>query len=559
MRRIRSKTQLKVESLEPRYLAGSMYEPTGMEQLFLELLNQVRRDPAAYGASIGLDLSGVAATQPLAFDERLIESARLHSQDMNGRDYFGHCTPITVSHPPVLPPAHDDTCDAGNVAKNPGNRINDAGYTWWAYGESIAAGLDSPSATLEQLIVDAGVSDLGHRKHLLGIDSISSTLDVVGIGLVQNGSGSFSHYTTIDSSRDFPCNINTGTCDPHDSFLTGVIYTDLDNNNFYSPGEGYNGATITATPVGGGAALMATSFASGGYSLRLPSGMYDVSVSGGGLPQTINASSVVIGSSNEKVDFCATAMAGAVCSAGSLPGDELGVSGKTWMLDTNGNLQFGGAAGGDLAVKFGKSKDVPVPFDWNGDGVDELASFKSGKTLQIDSNRNRKFDKTLDTVLLLGNGGDQVFTGVWSGTGSKQLGMLHDETGMFHLDTNGDHALGASDSQFQFTALQAGDVAVSGDWDGNGTTEIGLFRGGNTFMLDTNGNHTWEPGTDSQFTLPVTAAKPAVGDFNGDGRSDIAVFTPSTGTFQIDTNNDGTLDATHVFAVGTNPAVGNWK
>ena len=62
-RRLRS--TLLVETLEPRNVPSG-YQPTAQEQLFLEQLNDARANPAAYGASVGLDLSGVAPSEPLA-------------------------------------------------------------------------------------------------------------------------------------------------------------------------------------------------------------------------------------------------------------------------------------------------------------------------------------------------------------------------------------------------------------------------------------------------------------------------------------------------------------
>jgi hypothetical protein len=41
----------------------------------------------------------------------------------------------------------------------------------------------------------------------------------------------------------------------------------------------------------------------------------------------------------------------------------------------------------------------------------------------------------------------------------------------------------------------AGDVPVTGDWDGNGVTDIGVYRNGNWY-LDMNGNRAWNPGVD---------------------------------------------------------------
>src|SRR5262249_59726708 len=116
----------------------------------LERLSHARANPGAYGQAIGLDLSAVAPSQPWAFSAELIEAARAHSQDMNDRRYFGHNSPSGA---------------------DPGQRMRDAGFPWIAYGESIAAGIADPGEALRMLIVDAGIADLGHRRHLLSIDS----------------------------------------------------------------------------------------------------------------------------------------------------------------------------------------------------------------------------------------------------------------------------------------------------------------------------------------------------------------------------------------------------
>src|SRR5262245_22972449 len=105
---------LALENLEARELLAA--DPTPWEQLFLERLYDTRASPAAYGQAISLDLSGVAASQPLTFNANLIQAARDHSQDMNARRFFAHVNPSGV---------------------NPGQRMQDAGFNWINYGESI--------------------------------------------------------------------------------------------------------------------------------------------------------------------------------------------------------------------------------------------------------------------------------------------------------------------------------------------------------------------------------------------------------------------------------------
>jgi hypothetical protein len=98
-------------------------------------------------------------------------------------------------------------------------------------------------------------------------------------------------------------------------FFTGVAYQDTDGNQFYTPGEGLGGISIVATREVNGAIYTTTTWASGGYSLKVPSGQYDIVASGPGVGQrTMN--NVVINladTGNVKIDI--------IPSTPAIPGD----------------------------------------------------------------------------------------------------------------------------------------------------------------------------------------------------------------------------------------------
>ncbi len=511
-------------------MAGSVYQPTGVEQLFLELLNVARADPTAYGQSVGVDLSYIDPSPPLAINLLLTQAARLHSEDMSSRNFFAHNNPD---------------------GEDPGERIEAAGYEWKAYGESLAGGYDSPADALRALIVDFGVPDLGHRNHLLSYDSISATLVEVGVGAVLDGAGTYRHYYTIDSARDYY------TTDPHDSFLTGVIYADNDGDDFYSPGEGFGDVTVRAVAAGGGVEFTTTSFASGGYSLQLPAGTYEVTVAGGSFPTHLTTE-VTIASTNVKVDFRPTGVIEGATGERRASAAELAVWSGTWQIDRNRNGAWDGTAGGDLTARFGKTgSDVPFAFDVDGNGRDNLAVMRKGKVIQIDSNGNFRWDgKRRDTQITLGNGGDQPVVGDWDGDGRPSLGVLRNEDGTFHLDSDNDGVLTAADARFALMPLEPGDVAIAGNWDGSGAAEVGIFRSGNTFMLDFNGDRAWDPATDRVVVAALGSAQPAPADYTGEGRTSLAIF--SGNTFQIDLDFDGLFETTRTFHFGRVPTPGNW-
>jgi uncharacterized protein YkwD len=258
---------LQVEELESRQLLSG-FQPTAAEQLFLEQLNDARANPAAYGASIGLNLSGVAPSQPLAFDTRIVQAARVDAYDMSARAFFDHVNPD------------------GN---GPGQRLTLAGFPWTSYGESIAAGTVFPTtaSALAALIIDTGVSDLGHRHHLLAMDPIFQGQNQVGIGVLQGGTGPYTNYYVIDSASSPDTR----------PFITGVVFNDVNGNGKYDIGEGLGGVTITAAGAGA-----TTTWDSGGYSLRVNPGVYTVTASGGPLAAPLTFT-VGVGATNARVNF----------------------------------------------------------------------------------------------------------------------------------------------------------------------------------------------------------------------------------------------------------------
>jgi uncharacterized protein YkwD len=265
--RTQCRVPLQVEQLEARHLLAT-FQPNAAAQLFLEELNNARANPAAYGASIGVDLSGVAPAPPLAFNTELIQAAQWHSQDMNHNSYFAHTSPAGV---------------------NPGKRIRNTGFAWTTWHESIAGGSAFPTSSnaLQALITDAGIPSLDHREQLLNIGTVFANEKQVGIGVVLGGRGSLQNYYTVDTAA---------TTDKR-AFLTGVVYNDANANDRYDLNEGLGGVRISV--AGAGSTI---TFTTGGYSIPLRPGTYTVTASGGGLAGPLSRT-FTIGTSNVRLDF----------------------------------------------------------------------------------------------------------------------------------------------------------------------------------------------------------------------------------------------------------------
>jgi hypothetical protein len=95
-------------------------------------------------------------------------------------------------------------------------------------------------------------------------------------------------------------------------------------------------------------------------------------------------------------------------------------------------------------------------------------------------------------------------------------------------------------------------IAAPGDFDGDGKTDAAVFNAGSwTIKKSSNGstqNSSW--GT--------TGDKPVAADYDGDGTTDLAVFRPSTSTWWILKSSDSNYYGTAFGASTDIPITGNW-
>lgn len=150
-----------------------------------------------------------------------------------------------------------------------------------------------------------------------------------------------------------------------------------------------------------------------------------------------------------------------------------------------------------------------------------------------------------------GIAGDIPLSGDWDGDGITSVGIYRN--GSFFL-RNGNSA---GNAHLQFPFGSPGDIPVVGDWDGDGIDTVGIVRGNTIFLRNSNtaGN------ADLQFAYGSSTDNFIVGDWNGDGIDTIGAFRPSNGFVYLrNSNTTGVADLEFFYGqAGDKPIVGDWN
>lgn len=287
----------------PTAAAPSQYsvgDPTDEEQLYLELINRARLDPAGEARRfvnhpnedvrlamqfvdtnmMVAEISAYPVAQPLSLNPKLSTAARNHTAYMFNTGQQTHFGP--------------------NPGDDLGDRLQTVGYSFSTAGESVysyAYAVDFGHAGFEVDWTGAPAQNgnggmqtpRGHRdnNHFDGFVE-------VGIGVL-NGSNEVPPNPPVGPqlvTQDFAAAFGTTR------FITGVAYYDLNGNDFYDIGEGLGGVTVRADGVD----AFAVTTHSGAYSIPVqPNRAYTVRITASGLAETTRT--VNVAAKNVKVDF----------------------------------------------------------------------------------------------------------------------------------------------------------------------------------------------------------------------------------------------------------------
>lgn len=287
------------------YSQEELFIPTTHEQFMLELINRDRSDPDAAAIRYGVsDLNDnvppeffISNTpkQPLAFNFLLQGAAAFHSIWQLVNDTFSH------------------TGVGGFVANL---RLTLFGYGSpgaFGFAENIGWVGEFPTTPdMEQSVLDLqrgyfrddGQPSAGHRRNIL-LDEMKEA----GIGTKPGQFfSSGTNWNAVMSTQDFAFKFD-------DPFITGVVYDDLDGDNFFTPFEELFPVVVAAVSQTTGDIFLTTApfsplnIPSGGYAIQVPPDTYAVLAFAGVLIDPVIQINVVVNTENVKVDLIPIASA----------------------------------------------------------------------------------------------------------------------------------------------------------------------------------------------------------------------------------------------------------
>jgi uncharacterized repeat protein (TIGR01451 family) len=214
-----------------------------------------------------------------------------------------------------------------------------------------------------------------------------------------------------------------------------------------------------------------------------------------------------------------------------------------WYLDVNGNGTYDGDPP-DLSAAFGWAGATCIAGDWNGDGRQKIGIYIDG-FWYLDYDGNGVWDGGVnDKAYVFGWADPNVIpvTGDWNGDGRTKIGIYYQGIWYLDYDGNGVWDGGVNDKTYNFGWPAAGVTPMVGDWSSTGTAKIGVYYNG-LWYLDYDGNGVWDGGVNDKaynFGWQATGVTPILGDWNGDGRAKIGVYY--NGYWYLDYDGNGIWD-----------------
>jgi serine-aspartate repeat-containing protein C/D/E len=188
--------------------------------------------------------------------------------------------------------------------------------------------------------------------------------------------------------------------------------------------------------------------------------------------------------------------------------DDIGVFGTRWMRDPIAVKHEAGLPDVTNQTAATTPKNPPPQPEHATDGVRHMQATTEGKT---------RTDH-IDHVFFFGSHNSIPVVGDFNGDGIDTIATFN--SGVWQFDANGDGRYTTHDRSANFGEQR--DIPLVGDFDGDGVDEIAVYRQGE-LIIDSNHNGQIDDA-DQRMELGRTGDIPVIGDFNGDGIDEAAIY-----------------------------------
>lgn len=208
------------------------------------------------------------------------------------------------------------------------------------------------------------------------------------------------------------------------------------------------------------------------------------------------------------------------------------------------------------ARPWGMNGDVAIAADFRGNGYSQTAAIRNenGQKMWYIGNGGASFQ-----AIPWGLPTDKPVVGDFDRDGKADVGVIRNSPNGYLWYIRKSDTGSMSVSNFGTT----GDRPVLGDFDGDRLTEVTVVRNTQSglmwYMLKSDfEGQQGEYTTFAAIQFGTASDMPAAEDFDGDGKTDVAVFRPSNGTWYILRSSDGQVQSTQFGMAGDKPQPGDY-